>query len=201
MKRERVCVFCGASLGKEKKFENAAVDLGRLLAAEHIELVYGGGNAGLMGVLANSVLSSGGKVTGVITEYLKNLELCHNGVTELIVSKSMHDRKNTMYELSDYFIVLPGGIGTIDELSEVLTWSQLSIHKKACALINVGGYFDDFLSFLKRSVAENFFKQEHLNLLIVENSPEAAVKKCRSFIHPDGIKKWIDEIKGSSGER
>jgi uncharacterized protein (TIGR00730 family) len=196
---EKVCVFCGASLGKDLKFRETAAVLGRMMAEENIELVYGGGSVGLMGVLADAVLDNGGKVTGVIPEYLKNLEVCHNGVTELVISKNMHERKNKMYELADYFLVLPGGIGTIDELAEVLTWSQLCIHKKACAIININGYFDDFLKFLKKSVAENFFKQEHYDMLIVAGSPEEAFKKCRSFVHPEGINKWVDEIKGKPG--
>jgi uncharacterized protein (TIGR00730 family) len=193
---EKVCVFCGASLGRDKKFRETAAALGKLAAKENIELVYGGGSVGLMGALADSALESGAKVTGVIPEYLKKLEVCHNGVNELLVTKNMHERKNKMYELADYFFVLPGGIGTIDELTEVLTWSQLCIHKKACAIININGYFDDFIKFLKKSVEENFFKQEHLDMLIITGSPEEALEKCRSFVHPEGILKWVEEIKG-----
>lgn len=196
---ERACVFCGSSLGKNEKFRQTAESLGKLLADENIELVYGGGNSGLMGTVANAALKNGGKVTGVIPEFLKNLEICHTGVSELIISDTMHERKHKMYELSDYFIVLPGGIGTIDEFAEVLTWSQLCIHNKACALINIDGYFDSFLKFLEKTVKENFFKQEHLDLLIVESSPEAALKRCRSFVHPNNIQKWVDEIKGTTG--
>jgi len=194
---EKVCVFCGASLGRNKKFRETAVALGKLMAKENIELVYGGGSVGLMGVLADSVLESGGKVTGVIPEYLKRLEVCHNGVSELIITKNMHERKNKMYDLADYFLVLPGGIGTIDELAEVLTWSHLCIHKKACALININGYFDDFIRFLNKSVEENFFKREHMDILIITDSIEEAFEKCRSFVHPEGINKWVDEIKGN----
>lgn len=195
---EKVCVFCGSSFGKDKKFRETAVELGKLIAKEKAGLVYGGGSVGLMGALADSVLENGGKVTGIIPEHLKNLEVCHNGVTELVVTKDMHERKNRMYDLADYFLVLPGGIGTIDELAEVLTWSQLCIHKKACALININGYYDDFIRFLNKSVKENFFKQEHLDMLIITESLEEAFAKCRSFVHPEGISKWVDEIKGKS---
>lgn len=197
---ERAAVFCGSSFGKNKKFQEVAGELGRLLIKEKIELVYGGGNSGLMGEVANSVLELGGKVIGVIPEFLKELEICHTGVTELIISKTMHQRKQKMYELADYFIILPGGIGTIDEFAEVLTWSQLCIHKKACAVINTEGYFDGFLKFLNKTVEEGFFKKEHIDLLIVETSLEKALQKCRSFAHPGNIKKWVDEIKGTRGE-
>jgi uncharacterized protein (TIGR00730 family) len=192
---EKVCVFCGASLGKDKKFRETAAELGRLIANENAELVYGGGNIGLMGVLANSVLENGGRVTGVIPQHLKELDVCHNGLSELAVTKNMHERKNTMYELADYFFVLPGGIGTIDELAEVITWSQLCIHKKACALINVNGYFDDFLNFLKKSVEEDFFRQEHFDMLIVTDLLQDAFKKCRSFVHPGKIDKWSNKAR------
>lgn len=188
-------MFCGSGLGNDKKFRETASDLGKLIAKENMELVYGGGSIGLMGVLADAVLENGGKVTGVIPEYLRNLEVCHNGLSELLVTESMHKRKNKMYELADYFLVLPGGIGTIDELAEVLTWSQLCIHRKACAIININGYYDDFIKFLKKSVEENFLKQEHLDMLIITDSLKEAFEKCRSFVHPEGIRKWVEEIK------
>ena len=193
---EKVCVFCGAALGKDNKFAETALLLGKLMAKQNMELVYGGGSVGLMGILADAVLENGGKVTGVIPEYLKELELCHNGISELFVTENMRERKNKMYELADYFLVLPGGIGTIDELTEVLTLSHLCIHKKACALININGYFDDFIRFLNKSVEENFFKREHMDILIITDSLEEAFEKCRSFVHPEGIHKWVDEIKG-----
>ncbi len=192
---ERIGVFCGSSFGKNKKFREVTRKLGKLIAKENIELVYGGGNSGLMGEIANSVLEVGGKVIGVIPESLKDLEMCHTGVSKLIITETMHQRKEKMYELADYFIVLPGGIGTIDEFTEVLTLSQLCVHNKACAVINIDGYFDDFLSFLNKTSEENFFKKEHLDLLIVETSLEKAIQKCRSFVHPNNIGKWVDEIK------
>ncbi|MDR2426668.1 MAG: TIGR00730 family Rossman fold protein [Endomicrobium sp.] len=192
---EKVCVFCGSSLGKDKKFIETAVELGKLIANENAELVYGGGKVGLMGVLANSVLENSAKVIGIIPQQLKDIEVCHNGLNSLIVTKNMHERKNKMYELADYFFVLPGGIGTIDELAEVLTWSQLCIHKKACALINVNGYFDDFIKFLQKSIEEKFFKKEHFDMLIVTDSLEDAFQRCRSFIHPGQIDKWTKETK------
>lgn len=193
---EKLCLFCGSNTGKNKAFKETAYKLGKLIVKENLELVYGGGSSGLMGIVADSVLEDGGHVTGIIPEMLKDLEICHTGVTNLITSKNMHERKHKMYELADYFFILPGGIGTIDEFAEVLTWSQLCIHNKACALINTDGFFDSFLRFLNKTVEENFFKREHLDLLIVETSLEAALSKCRSFIHPNNMGKWIDEIKG-----
>ena len=160
---ERIGVFCGSSFGKNNNFREVTRKLGKLIAKENIELVYGGGNSGLMGEIANSVLEVGGKVIGVIPESLKDLEMCHTGVSKLIITETMHQRKEKMYELADYFIVLPGGIGTIDEFTEVLTLSQLCVHNKACAVINIDGYFDDFLSFLNKTSEENFFKKEHLD--------------------------------------
>lgn len=195
---ERIAVFCGSSFGKDEAFKKSAYELGKLIAKENIELVYGAGNSGLMGILANTVLEYGGKVIGVIPEFLKDLEVCHTDITELIVSDTMHQRKNKMYELADYFFILPGGIGTLDEFAEVLTWSQLCIHNKPCALININAYYDKLLEFLNKMVEENFFRKEHLELLIVENSPERALQKSRSFIHSCDIVKWVDEIKGKS---
>lgn len=198
MKREKVCVFCGSSFGKNKKFSEAAKELGKVIAKNNCDLVYGGGNIGLMGTVADSVLENGGKVYGVIPEFLERLEVSHKELSELIVTDSMHSRKNTMYELADYFIVLPGGLGTIEEMTEVLTWSQLSIHHKACALINIDGFFNNYLKFLDGCVKENFFRKEHFGLLIIEKEPKSALEKCRSFVHPKNLKKWVDEIKGQN---
>ncbi|AKL97686.1 TIGR00730 family Rossman fold protein [Endomicrobium proavitum] len=177
---ETAAVFCGSSEGKNPAFKAAAENLARIMAKENIELVYGGGNVGLMGVLASGVLKNGGRVTGVIPDFLKNLELAHTGLSELIISQSMHERKQKMYELADYFIVLPGGIGTIDEFAEVFTWSQLDLHKKPCALVNIAGYFDDLLKFFNNSVEETFLKKEHLNSVIIADSVETALEKCRA---------------------
>ncbi|MCL2335489.1 MAG: TIGR00730 family Rossman fold protein [Endomicrobia bacterium] len=179
--RERACVFCGASSGRNKNFQKTSKELGKLLAKEKIDLVYGGGNSGLMGALANSVLTNGGKVIGVIPEFLKKFEACHSGLSELIVTESMHKRKEKMYSLADYFIILPGGIGTIDEFSEIFTWSQLCLHSKACALLNVDGYYDAFLDFLNKAVEENFISMEHFSSLIVCTMPDEVLKKCRDF--------------------
>ncbi|MDR1696124.1 MAG: TIGR00730 family Rossman fold protein [Endomicrobium sp.] len=178
---ERICVFCGSNSGKSKIFKETAVALGRLIASEKMELVYGGGKAGLMGSIADSVLENGGKVTGVIPEFLKKRELCHTGLSELIITGTMHARKNKMYELSDYFLVLPGGIGTLDEFAETLTWSQLSIHRKPCALLNVNGYYDSLLRFLDNMVDQNFFEKESREYLITGVCPEEILKKFRNF--------------------
>ncbi|MCL2798923.1 MAG: TIGR00730 family Rossman fold protein [Endomicrobia bacterium] len=176
---ERICVFCGSSAGKNKVFIETAVELGRFITSEKMELIYGGGKTGLMGALADSVLESGGKVIGIIPEFLKKRELCHDGLSELIITDTMHARKNKMYALADYFLVLPGGIGTLDEFAETLTWSQLSLHRKPCALLNINGYYDYLLKFLDNMVAQNFFEKENLEYLIIDTSFEEILKKCR----------------------
>jgi len=177
--KEKVGVFCGSSLGENSAYEKAAKKLGRLIAENNIELVYGGGKVGLMGALADSVLQNGGKVTGVIPCFMKDLDLNHHNLSELIVSEGMHQRKQKMYELADYFFVLPGGIGTVDEFSEVFTWLQLALHKKPCVLANIEGYFDDLICFLQKANEEKFLHGQHLDLLIIEEDIETAFNRVR----------------------
>ncbi|MCL2485671.1 MAG: TIGR00730 family Rossman fold protein [Endomicrobia bacterium] len=181
---KRICVFCGSNNGKDKIFRETAIELGRLIAFEKMELVYGGGKAGLMGAVADSVLENGGKVIGIIPDFLKARELCHTRLSELIITDTMHDRKSKMYALADYFLVLPGGIGTLDEFAETLTWSQLSIHGKPCGLLNVNGYYDYLLKFMDNMVTQNFFEKENLEHLIVDTSSEKILEKFHSFRKP-----------------
>ena len=155
----RVCIFCGSSPGTNGLYREAARTVGRLLCQRGLELVYGGGNVGLMGAVADGCLQDGGRVIGVIPEALKKKELAHSGLTELRVVGSMHERKALMADLSDAFIALPGGYGTWDEFCEILTWSQLGIQRKACALLNVNGYYDPLLAMADRAVSEGFLKR------------------------------------------
>src|ERR1700732_2146118 len=148
----RICVFCGSSSGARPVYQQAAQTVGQLLCRRGIELVYGGGNVGLMGTLANACLKEGGRVIGVIPQALADKELAHTGLTELRIVSSMHERKSVMADLSDAFVALPGGYGTWEEFFEVLTWSQLGLQRKACALLNVDGYFDSFLDMAHASV-------------------------------------------------
>lgn len=166
---KKLCIFCGASSGLAVNGKNLyteqARNVGRILAATRRTLVYGGGRVGVMGVLADSVLENGGQVIGVIPESLMTHEIGHSGVSQLYVVPDMHSRKKMMYDLSDAFLVLPGGMGTLDEMFEILTWAQLQIHSKPVYLLNDTGFYDDLLKYLQHSSAEGFIKPEHLGLV------------------------------------
>ncbi|TND08846.1 MAG: Conserved hypothetical protein CHP00730 [Bacteroidetes bacterium] len=165
-------VYCGASTGHNKLYTELAHDFGRLLAEKKIRLVYGGGSIGLMGVLADAVLENGGEVTGVIPDFLNTLEVGHTRLTQMHIVKSMHERKALMEQLSDAVVALPGGFGTLDELFEMLTWSQLGLHQKPVGLLNVNGYFDHLLTLLDHMQAEGFVKKQTRGLLHVSGNAE-----------------------------
>jgi uncharacterized protein (TIGR00730 family) len=167
----RLCVFCGASAGHAPAYVDVARTLGQLLARRGIELVYGGGNVGLMGALASACLDASGRVTGVIPQMLVDREIAHTGVTELRVVASMHERKFVMAELADAFLTLPGGFGTWEECFEILTWSQLGIVRKPCALLNVQGYYDPLLEMADRAVAAGFVRDAYRALLLADTDP------------------------------
>jgi uncharacterized protein (TIGR00730 family) len=189
---QRICVFCGSSPGARPEYGDAAERLARLLVAEGIGLVYGGGAVGLMGRLADAVLSDGGEAIGVIPEALVAREIGHRGLSDLRVVGSMHERKALMAELADAFVALPGGLGTVEELFEVYTWSQLGLHRKPCALLDVDGYYDGIARFLDHAVEERFLRPEHRELLIVERDPRALLDRLRRF-EPEAVTpKWID---------
>jgi hypothetical protein len=188
----RVCVFCGSSSGARPVYEATARELGTLLARQGIGLVYGGGNIGLMGVLADAVLEGGGSVIGVIPESLRAREVAHEGLPDLRVVHSMHERKALMADLSDAFVALPGGFGTLEELLEITTWSQLGIHVKPIAVLNVEGYFDPLLALLDHAVAERFLRPEHRRILLVAEGVAQAVAELLGFEPPPGGPKWID---------
>ncbi len=178
----RVCVYCGSSTGFDPIYKAGAVDLGKLLAAEGISLVYGGGSVGLMGALADSVLAEGGEVIGIIPHHLIAMEVGHRQLTSLIAVDSMHARKHQMADLSDAFIALPGGIGTAEELLEVFTWLQLGIHAKPVAILNTNGYFDHLLQFLAHMEESGFLKREHREMLIVEQNAARLLDQLRGFV-------------------
>lgn len=186
----RICVFCGSSPGKRDVYLKAAQELGALLAQEGIGLVYGGACVGLMGAVADAALSAGGEVIGVIPQGLMEREVAHKGLTELRVVGSMHERKALMAELSDGFIALPGGIGTLEELFEIWTWAQLGSHEKPCALLNVAGYYDRLLTFVDFTVDEGFFRPVHRGMLLVESEPQALLTAMRAYRAPS-VTKWI----------
>lgn len=188
----RICVFCGSSHGDHSRYADAARNLGQQLATRGIGLVYGGGNVGLMGVLADAALAGGGEVIGVIPHALFAKELGHTGISDLRIVHTMHERKSLMATLADGFIALPGGFGTLDELCEIVTWAQLGIHHKPCAVLNVDGYFDGFLQFLDTAVAQGFLRSEHRALLIVSpqlNDLLEQMADYRSPIH----EQWLTE--------
>lgn len=168
----RVCVFCGSSAGGAPVYAESARRLGEALARRKLGLVYGGGNIGLMGVIADAVLAQGGEVVGVIPRFLMDKELGHTGVTRLVTVESMHERKAIMAEYSNAFIALPGGFGTADELFEILTWRQLHLHDKPIGLLNIAGFFNPFLDWLDLMVREGFVKQSNRNLIVVRETEE-----------------------------
>jgi uncharacterized protein (TIGR00730 family) len=186
-----VCVFCGSNVGSRPEYSAAAEAVGRLLAERRIELVYGGGKVGLMGKVADAVLSAGGKVTGVIPQALMLKEIGHEGLTELKIVNSMHERKALMAELAEAFIALPGGFGTLDEFCEILTWAQLGLHHKPCGLLNVNGYYDHFSRLLDHAVNEQFLRPLHRAMVISDEDPEALLCRMREYEAPL-TGKWID---------
>jgi uncharacterized protein (TIGR00730 family) len=174
---KRICIFTGSRYGKLAEYAAVAVQLGRELVARGCGLVYGGGNVGLMNAIADTVLDSGGEVIGVIPNSLVSREVAHRGLTELRVVQSMHERKAVMAELSDGFIAMPGGIGTMEEIFEVLSWAQLGLHDKPCGLLNAAGYYDPLIQFLDHAVSADFIKPQHRALMIVEERPAALLDR------------------------
>ena len=187
---KRICVFCGSSTGARPAYVAAARQLGRTLAARGIGVVFGGGKVGLMGALADAALAAGGQAIGVIPEALVAREIAHNGLTELRVVRSMHERKTLMADLSDAFIALPGGYGTLEEFWEAVTWTQLGIHKKPCGLLNVEGYYDPMLAFLERAVADRFIRPQNRVLVLAAADVDSLLAQLESF-QPAREERWI----------
>lgn len=190
MELRRICVYCGSSEGRNAAYAVASERLGRLLAGQGIGLVYGGANVGLMRILADAAMAAGGDVIGVMPKALVEKEKAHKGLRHLHVVASMHERKALMAELSDGFIALPGGAGTMDELFEVWTWGQLGFHRKPCGLLNVAAYYDPLAAFLDHAVTEGFVKDLHRDMLIFAKTPEEVLERFRSYA-PPSVEKWI----------
>lgn len=186
-----ICVFAGSNSGTRDEYFDVARDLGRELALRDIGLIYGGASVGLMAVVADTVLACGGRVTGVIPEFLVKKEVAHPGLSDLRVVPSMHARKAQMAELADGFIALPGGFGTIEEFFEIVTWAQLGIHEKPCGLLNVCGYYTGVLEFLDHSAVEGFVKPEHRSMVLVNSRPEPLLDEFERYRAPR-ISKWMD---------
>jgi len=187
----RICVFAGSSMGCEEVYRIAAEELGRTLAQRALGLVYGGARVGLMGVVADTVLSLDGQVTGVIPSALVAKEVAHDGLADLRVVASMHERKAAMAELADGFIAMPGGWGTLDEFFEILTWAQLGLHRKPCGVLNVNGYFDGLLSFISHSIDQGFVRAAHRSMILVATSPGALLDLFATYEAPV-VEKWVE---------
>ena len=188
---KRVCVFCGSSPGARPGYRAAAEALGAAVARRGLGLVYGGAHVGLMGVVADAALAAGGEVLGVLPRALEAKELAHRGLSALYVVESMHERKALMAELSDAFVALPGGIGTLEETFEAWTWTQLGLHEKPCALLDVDGYYASLQEFLERAVADRFVRPEHRAMLLVENDAERLLDALAGWRAPS-VEKWLD---------
>ncbi len=185
-----VCVFCGSSMGLRPAYKLAAQAMGETLAGRGIGLVYGGGNVGLMGVVADATLAAGGEVIGVIPEFLVAKEIAHTGLTKLHVVSSMHERKALMAELSDAFVALPGGYGTLEEFCEILTWSQLGLHHKPQGLLNIEGYYQPLLRLFDQAVTEQFLKPQLRSLVLEAPDPEQLLDLMANY-RPQTVDKWI----------
>ncbi|MBU4316872.1 MAG: TIGR00730 family Rossman fold protein [Proteobacteria bacterium] len=188
---KRICVFCGSNPGANPRYVQTAKALGRVMAEKSLGLVYGGASVGMMGEIADAVLQAGGDVIGVIPKFLVDKEVSHEHLTDLRVVNSMHERKMLMADLSDGFIALPGGLGTIEEFFEVVTWAQLGMHGKPCGLLNVAGYFRMLVEFLEHAVQERLIRAEHRSMILMDENPRALLEKFDSY-QPPVVEKWMD---------
>ncbi|HKT95304.1 MAG TPA: TIGR00730 family Rossman fold protein [Paraburkholderia sp.] len=186
-----VCVYCGSSMGARPIYDEAAQAFGRALVDANLALVYGGGKVGLMGVIADTVMAHGGRAIGVIPELLVDKEVGHDGLTELHVVPDMHHRKKMMADLSDGFVAMPGGAGTLEELFEVYTWAQLGYHRKPVGVLNIGGFYDPLIALLEHTVREGFMRQTYLDLLQIDSDPAALIGKLKHY-HAPAKDKWAE---------
>ncbi|MEZ4827720.1 MAG: TIGR00730 family Rossman fold protein [Bacteroidia bacterium] len=191
---DQICVFCGSNAGNNPVYISVARELGHLFASRGIGLVYGGGNVGLMGIIADAVLEAGGKVTGVIPEFLLAKEVGHTSLTEMIVVKTMHERKQRMADLSQGFIAMPGGFGTLDELCEILTWGQLGLHGFPIGLLNVNNYFQPLVQMFDHMVGEKFLHPQNRSMVLAHDQPQGLLTLMESW-QPPNVEKWMDRAK------
>ena len=189
---KRITVFCASSFGTDKIYEEQAVLVGKTLAEQNIELVYGGANVGLMGAVADGTLNAGGKVIGVLPNFLRSKEIAHHGLTELILVESMHKRKTKMSDLCDGVIALPGGFGTLEELFEMLTWAQLGLHKKPIAILNINGFYDALITLLETMTEKGLFKEVNQKMLLVSDNIDDLLNQMKNYTAPT-VGKWIEK--------
>lgn len=187
-----ITVFCGSNSGFRSEYADAAKNLANQLVEQNIRLVYGGGNVGLMGIIADEVMNNGGEVIGIIPEALDQKEVGHHGISELRIVGSMHERKAAMAELADGFIAMPGGIGTFEEFFEILTWAQLGFHDKPCGILNVANYYDGLLSLCDNAVTEGFLRPAHRQLILADSEASSLLERMKNF-QPPTVVKWIDK--------
>lgn len=192
-----ICVFCGSSMGTKQAYRKGAVRLGEELLKRKVTLIYGGANVGLMKILAETMLDKGGEVIGIMPRLLVEKEVAHNGLTHMHIVESMSERKTMMVDMSDAFIVMPGGFGTLDEMAEVMTYNQLRLTDKPIGILNIAGFFDKLLSFFDHLTEEGFLRHEHRQNLIVDENPGSLLEKL-SYYQPVAIDKWISDIKEES---
>ncbi len=188
---DSLCVFCGSSMGADAVYSDAASELGAEIARRGMRLIYGAGNIGLMGVIADAVLDAGGEVVGVIPQALLEKEVAHQSLTELIVVETMHQRKAKMADLADAFVAMPGGFGTFEEFCEVLTWNQLGVHNKPCGLLNTAGYYDLLLGLFQRAEDDRFLRAEHHQMVLTADSVSDLFERLANW-QPTPQNKWID---------
>lgn len=189
---KRLCVYCGSNSGRRPEYVQAARDMARVMVDKNIGLVYGGASVGVMGEIADAILKDGGEVIGIIPKGLFVKEVAHSGVSELREVGSMHERKAMMAELSDGFIALPGGLGTIEEFFEIWTWAQLGMHQKPCGLLNVYHYYDKLIDFINHAVSEQFIKEAYRSMVFVEEQPDILLQRFESYEAPK-VTKWVDQ--------
>jgi len=189
---QSICIYCGSSKGNNPMYAKVARETGAFFASKGIKIIYGAGNVGLMGEVADGALEAGGEVIGVIPEFLKKWEVCHTGLTDLHVFETMHQRKSFMAEISDGFLALPGGFGTLDELFEIMTWKQLNLHQKPIGVLNVNGYFDNALRQIDTMVEEGFLKSENRDFLKIDTSIERLLEKMKGHSDIPSAGKWIN---------
>ncbi|KAF3887342.1 MULTISPECIES: LOG family protein [Nostocales] len=187
-----ICVFCASSMGAQPAYKQAAQQLGELLAKRQLSLVYGGAKVGLMGAIADATLAAGGEVIGVIPDFMVAKEIAHDGITQLHIVNSMHERKTMMSQIADAFVALPGGMGTLEEFSEILTWAQLGLHKKPCGVLNINGYYDSLLAFFDKAVTEELLRSVHRSLVLEASDPEKLLDLLANY-QPQNVDKWIEK--------
>jgi uncharacterized protein (TIGR00730 family) len=187
---KRVCVFCGSSPGNDPIYLETATRVGQLIAARGLDLVYGGAHVGLMGAVADAALAAGGHVIGIIPQSMVDREIAHSALTDLRIVATMHERKAMMETLSDAFLALPGGMGTLEEVCEIYTWGQLGLHAKPCGLLNVSGYYDPFLQLLDNAVTAAFLRPTHREMVLVDQDPDRLLDRFTTY-RPTATSKWL----------